>query len=381
MNGKNMRNKDVEQYARDLVMRSARKNPVWNVEYIRKGRDTDWNYTDCVMLLALWNLGDTLKDSLFHDYVMDYIDGLVDKDGNIPTYDRKAQKLDDICGGCVLIAPYRKTGNERYRMAASMLRDALASQPRTGDGSYWHKAVYPHQVWLDGIYMALPFLALYERDYGNADYTDITIQIKNVKKNMRDKTSGLYYHGYDESRSAFWADKKTGLSASFWLRSIGWFAMALADLSEILPSGSDRDVITGVFTDLMKSIREYRDPENDMYYQIPDRSDLDGNYTEVSGSSMIAYAMLKGVRLNVLRPEYAEYGRRTFQGIIRDCLTFDRDSGMSSLGGICLSAGLGPESNRRRNGSFSYYISEPVVCDDAKGISPFLMCYTEMIGL
>ncbi len=380
MAGKDMRGIDIEQYARELVLRSDGTRTVWNTEFIRRGKEPAWNYSDCVMLLALWKLGDALKDSLFHDYVIEYMNHFVEKDGNIRTLDREARKLDDIQGGCVLLSLYKGTGDEKYRLAADRLRAALDLQPRTGEGSYWHKAIYPNQVWLDGIYMALPFLALYERDYGNADFKDVILQIENAVKNMRDRASGLYYHGYDESRSVFWADKKTGLSASLWLRSIGWFAMALSDLSEILPVGSDRDVVTGALKDLMQSIEDYRDSENYMYYQIPDRPELDGNYTEVSGSAMIAYSMLKGARLRVLPGEYGEYGRRTFNGIVRDYLSVDRESGESHLGGICLSAGLGPESDRRRDGSPSYYISEPVVSDDAKGAAPFLMCYTELIA-
>ncbi len=372
------RNKDIEKYARDLISRSNGIRTAWNAECIRTGREPYWNYTDCVMLLALWKLGDILADPLFHDYVIDYFDHFVEKDGNILTFDKEARRLDDILGGRVLLSVYKETKNEKYRRAAERLRDALKSQPRTGEGSYWHKVIYPNQVWLDGIYMALPFLSLYERDYGNADFTDVTVQIENAVKNMRDKDSGLYYHGYDESRSVFWADKKTGLSSAFWLRSIGWFAMALSDLSGILPAGSCRDMVNKNFKDLMQSIKGYRDPENNMYYQIPDKINLDGNFTEVSGSAMIAYAMLKGARLKVLASEYADYGTLTFQGIIRNYLTFDNGSGAGHLGGIVLSAGLGPEGNRKRNGSFSYYISEPVVYDDAKGTAPFLMCYTEM---
>jgi unsaturated rhamnogalacturonyl hydrolase len=227
--------------------------------------------------------------------------------------------------------------------------------------------------------MAQPFQALYEKNFGPADYSDTIRQIENVRKHMYNEEKGLYYHGYDASKSAFWADPETGLSKSFWLRAIGWFTVALADLIEILPQGEARDRIIPIFMELMQGISGYADPESGMYWQVVDCGGRDGNYLETSGSSMIAYAMLKGARLGVLDQEYAALGRKTFSGIADRCLSFT--DGELNLEGICLVAGLGPENNRRRDGTYEYYISEPVVKNDAKGVAPFLLCYTEIMRL
>jgi unsaturated rhamnogalacturonyl hydrolase len=204
------------------------------------------------------------------------------------------------------------------------------------------------------------------------------MQIKNVRKHMRDEKSGLYYHGLDCSRSIFWADKESGLSRNFWLRAIGWFAVAMVDIIEII-DGDARLEIAEIFSELMESILKYRDNDSKMYYQVVNMQGKEGNYLETSGSSMIAYAMMKGARLGVLTEEYHTFGKETFEGICSRYLDFDSD-GKLSLGGICLVAGLGPENNTRRDGSYEYYISEPVVENDAKGVAPFVLCYTEILG-
>ena len=278
--------------------------------------------------------------------------------------------------GRVLFPLYEKTGKEKYRRAADTLNHQLVHQPRTVEGNFWHKKIYPNQVWLDGLYMAQPFHALYQKSFGGEDFSDILGQIGTVRARMFDEEKGLYYHGYDASKTAFWADPETGRSQNFWLRSIGWFAVALADLMEIIPVGKGRERLAPIFGELMENAARYADPETGMYWQVPNYPGREGNYLETSGSSMLAYAMLKGARLGVLGKEYAAKGQKTFDGIVKKYLSFTGDD--LNLGGICLVAGLGPEDNRRRDGSYEYYISEPVVENDAKGVAPFLLCYTEV---
>ena len=193
---------------------------------------------------------------------------------------------------------------------------------------------------------------------------------------MRDPVTGLYYHGYDASRKAFWADPETGLSRSFWLRAIGWFAVALADLCELFPTEEGGEETADILRDLMESILPFADPKTGLYWQVVDRGGQEGNYLESSGSSMIAFAMLKGSRMGVLGDRFRTQGRKTFEGLLG---RLDWQNGSPELGGICLVAGLGPENNRRRDGSYEYYISEPVVANDAKGVAPFILCYTEVL--
>ena len=367
----------IDRYVLSLIEKSSPERTAWNLEKTRDGKKTDWNYIDGCMITALLAMADISGDARYFDFARSFIDAFVSEDGAIRTFKPEKHTLDDINEGRVLFPLYEKTGDERYRRGAETLKRALDEQPRTFEGSFWHKTIYPNQVWLDGIYMALPFLALYEKDFGTGDYADVIRQIKTVRQHMRDDATGLYFHGYDASKTAFWADKETGLSQNFWLRSIGWFAVALADLMEILPEDDGRDALKAIFADLMESVWKFHDAETAMYYQVPNLPDAEGNYLESSGSAMLAYAMLKGARLGVLPAAFADHGQATFDGILKKYLSFD-ENGELNLGGICLVAGLGPESDRRRDGSFAYYISEPVVRNDAKGVAPFVLCYTEI---
>ena len=359
-----------------LVEESTPERTMWNLEKLREGKKGTWNYIDGCMLTALMEMTRITGDPRYADFAETVADYYVQEDGSILTLEPEKANLDDINEGRVLFELHRKTGKEKYRLAADLLHRMLEAQPRTYEGNFWHKAIYPNQVWLDGIYMAQPFYAMYEKYFGTGDYSDIVDQIRNVHKRMYSEDKGSYFHGYDASKKAFWADPETGCSKNFWLRSLGWFMVALADLAEILPDGEQKDQLIPIFKELMENMRRYADEETGMYWQVPDQPGREGNYLETSGSAMAAYAMLKGARLGILTEDYAESGEKTFNGIVDKYLTFT-DTGID-LGGICLVAGLGPENNRRRDGSYEYYISEPVVENDAKGVAPLILAYTEI---
>lgn len=366
---------DLDRYIDRLIAESTPENTVWNVEKRLENAPIKWNYIDGCMMTALLSMKEITGEQRYFDFVESFIGSFVREDGSIRSFDPDKHMLDDINEGRVLFDLYSATGKEKYRKAAEVLRKALDNQPRTEEGSWWHKQVYPNQVWLDGVYMAQPFAALYEKHFGQGDYSDILKQVAIVRERMRDPKTGLYYHGYDASKTAFWADRTTGLSRSFWLRAIGWFCTALADLCEIMPE-SETGLIRQTLSDLTGDLLPFADPETGMYYQVVDQPALEGNYLETSGSAMIAYAMLKGARLGVLSPAMGEQGKKTFDGIVRTNLSFSGDA--LNLDHICLVAGLGPEDNRRRDGSAAYYLSEPVVQNEAKGVAPLLMCYTEV---
>ena len=367
----------IESYILELIRRSTPRQTAWNMERIRAGQETSWNYIDGCMLTALGAMTEITGDDRYAAFVEEVADAFVNEDGSIRTFEAEKQALDDINEGRILFPMYARTGKEKFRKAADLLYAALQAQPRTAEGNFWHKQIYPNQVWLDGTYMALPFLALYEKNFGSGDYSEILGMLRVVRSRMRDPDTGLYYHGYDASRKAFWADPETGLSKSFWLRAIGWYALALADLTEIIPEEKpERREIAETLAELMDGARRYMDPDTGMYWQVVDQAGREGNYPETSGSAMIACAMLKGARLGVLDAEFRELGRKTFNGIAENYLQV-RD-GMIELQNICLVSGLGPENNRRRDGTYAYYISEPVVSNDAKGAAPFVLCYTEI---
>ncbi len=371
--------KKIDSYILRLIKESTAEYTAWNLEKIRDGKKADWNYIDGCMITALLEIARITGDSRYFNFAEGFIDHFVKEDGSILTFKPEKANLDDINEGRVLFSLYKKTGKEKYRRAADFLKGQLEKQPRTAEGNFWHKAIYPNQVWLDGIYMAQPFYVMYEKNFGSGDCSDTVRQIRTVREKMFDETKKLYFHGYDASRSIFWADPQTGCSKNFWLRSIGWFSVALADILEELPDGKDKETLAGIFEELMASLSGYADEAIGMYWQVVDQGGREGNYLETSGSSMIAYAMLKGARLGILDKKYAAAGQKTFNGIADTYLSFTGDT--LNLGGICLVAGLGPENNPRRDGSYEYYISEPVVENDAKGVAPFILAYTEIMRL
>lgn len=368
----------IDAYINRLVDDSRPDAPMWNIENIRMGKKPHWNYIDGCMVCAFMEISEITGNSKYSDFVEEFIDYYVNDDGSIRGYDKEKYNLDDVNEGRVLFPLYRKTGKEKYRLAIELQNSQLRDQPRTCTGNFWHKLIYPNQIWLDGLYMAQVFAAMYAKEFGGRDYSDLLMQIKNVRKYMFDEKARLFYHGLDCSKSIFWADKETGLSKNFWLRAIGWFTVSMVDIISIVDDEATKAEITKIFRETIDGILQYRDKESGMYYQVVNMGDREGNYLETSGSSMIAYAVMKGARIGALPKEYWQLGKETFDGIRDRYLTIS-DDGTLNLSGICLVAGLGPENNTRRDGSFEYYISEPVVENDAKGVAPFVLAYTEIL--
>lgn len=372
--------RDIDRYIERLLAGSTPDKPLWNIEKIIEGKPPVWNYIDGCIITALLGMAEFTGEKRYFDFAESFIDWYVGEDGSLRGYSKEKYNLDDINEGRVLFDLYKKTGKEKYRKAAGLLYEQLEDQPRTNTGNFWHKKIYPDQIWLDGLYMAQVFYLRYRQEFGSGDCSDTMSQFRNVRRLMFDENKKLYYHGCDCSKKAFWADKQTGCSQSFWLRSIGWFTVALADIIGYIENEDDKNELIGLFRETVDGIARYADPQTGMYYQVVDCGGREGNYLETSGSSMTAYAMMKGARLGALDKKYAELGHKTFDGICEKYLKIN-DKGELNLGGICLMAGLGPEDNRKRDGTFEYYISEPVVENDAKGVAPFLLCYTEVMRL
>lgn len=319
-------------------------------------------------------------DKKYFEFADNFIDHKVMEDGSIDGYSVEELNIDNVNAGKTLFELYDLTGKEKYRKAIDLVYSQIGQMPRTKEGNFWHKNIYPNQVWLDGLYMCQPFYMEYETRFNNKkNYDDIFNQFFNVNRLMRDSETGLYYHAYDSSRQMFWCDTVTGLSQNFWLRALGWYSMALLDtLDKCDPSvGEPYERLKSIFVDLMDSLLKYQD-ESGMWYQVVNLGNMEKNYLETSGSSILAYALLKGVRLGFLPESYTEYGLKAFNGICDKYLTTDED-GSLHLDGICLVAGLG--GKQMRSGTFDYYMSEPVVKDDAKGVGPFLLAYTEVLRL
>ncbi|AEE16333.1 glycoside hydrolase family 88/105 protein [Treponema brennaborense] len=367
----------IENYVSQLMERSTAEIPAWNIEKKRSGSKSGWDYIDGCMILAILELYDADGNAAYLKFADQYEDYRVRDDGSITGYEMGAYNLDDINGAKNFFTLFRLTGKLKYRRALDTVYAQIKTQPRTKEGNFWHKKIYPDQIWLDGLYMAQPFYMEYEAVCNECRcIKDIYSQFFTVERLMRDGKTGLYYHGYDSSRRSFWCDKETGLSANFWLRALGWFSMALLDTLDKAPDKGSADHIRlgRIFTDLMETMLRYQDGSG-MWFQIPDQGGREKNYLETSGSAIMAYCMMKGTRLGILSDGYRDAGRRALDGICNTYLI--TENGEMSLGGICLVAGLGPENNRRRDGSYEYYMSEPVVRDDAKGVGPFLLAFTE----
>ncbi len=369
----------IETYVEQILSGSTPDRPLWNIEKIRQGKINGWNYIDGCMMIALLNLHEITGETKYFDFAECFLNYYVGEDGSLLGYKEENYNLDNLCEGRPLFDVYAATGKEKYRKAIETLHGQVLRQPRTKEGNFWHKAIYPNQVWLDGLYMAQVFYARYTSEYEScAGYEDIWRQFRTVREKMRDPETGLYCHGWDSSGNAFWCGKD-GKSKNPWLRSLGWFSGALVDVSEAAAPGGEelREELGEIAKGLAGSLEKYVDPKSGMLWQVPDQIGREGNYPETSGSAMAAYFFLKGARLGILDNRYALIGAGIFESICRTYLT--GKDGRLNLGGICLVAGLGPENNRRRDGTYEYYISEPVVENDAKGLAPFLMCYTELL--
>ncbi len=368
----------IEQYIEKL-MTSKPELPLWNIESIKQGKKPSWNYIDGCMMVSLLELYKATQDKKYLDFVIYFTDYYVHDDGTILGYEKEKYSTDDVSESRILFDLYEYTKNEKYSKAIEMVYEQIKTHPRTKEGNFWHKKIYPNQVWLDGLYMIQPFYTRYETLRNKMQhYDDIVRQFKNVYELMCDPKTGLYYHGYDSERTMFWADKKTGLSKNFWLRSLGWYTVALIDVYEYMDEQmfDEHHTIKEIFKATVDSLLAFQDPESKMFYQVPNYPHKEKNYLETSGSSMIAYAILKGVRLKALPSRYLQIGLDIFNGICNKYLTIK--DGDLNLGGICLVAGLGPADKLHRDGSYEYYMSEPIVENDAKGVGPFIMAYTEV---
>lgn len=368
----------INEYIEYLLDNSSAEKPMWNKELVREGKPNKWNYIDGCMITALLSLYEMTGNDRYFKFAKDFVDYFVQEDGSIRTYDVKEYNLDNINTASNLFFLYDKTGDEKYKKALDLVRTQLDTMPRTKEGSFWHKDIYPNQVWLDGLYMAEPFYMRYETKFRNMEKcNDVIHQFKNVEKYMKDEKTGLYYHGYDESREMYWADPKTGCSPNFWLRSLGWFSLALTETAMACDEALyyEKRYLIGLLEKLVDALIPFQD-ESGMFYQVPDKPDDERNYLETSGTALIAYAILKAVRLGFISPRYAAVGEKAFDGICESYLSKNED-GTLKLGGICLVAGLG--GAQHRDGSLEYYFSEPVVENEAKGVAPFLLAYTEIL--
>lgn len=339
--------------------------------------DTKWNYEQGLMLISLLEMWKHSGDTTYFEFVRRNLEQYVEKDGTIRTYKRADYNIDNIAPGRALLIVYQETKDEKFRYAADTLRQQLREHPRTNEGGFWHKKIYPYQMWLDGLFMAQPFYAMYARMFNEPEaFDDIANQFLWIAAHTYDSAMGLYYHGWDESRQQRWADPVTGRSPNFWGRAIGWYMMAIVDVLDYFPPEHPRrQEMLDVFRRLAAALLRFRDARTGLWYQVLDQGHRAGNYLEASASCMFAYAFAKGANRGYLDASYLDDAARTFQGVVANFVTID-DRGFIDLHNVCRSAGLG--GNPYRDGSFEYYISEPRRTNDMKGVGPFLRAAIEL---
>jgi unsaturated rhamnogalacturonyl hydrolase len=336
-----------------------------------------WHYKDGLLFKAIYHLWQQTGDSRYWQSLAAYVDRYVDASGAIATYSLEEYNLDQINPGKLLFPLYRATGQECYRQAIWLLREQLRGQPRTHVGGFWHKQIYPFQMWLDGIYMASPFYAEFASTFAEpAAFDDVALQIIAIEKHTRDPRTGLLYHAWDESRQQRWADPISGCSAHFWSRAIGWYLMALVDVLDHFPQEYPaRQELLAILERTLSAVARVQDEATGLWWQVLDQGSRPGNYLEASGTGMVVYAIAKGVRRGYLDKSWLPTAVRGFAGLLKHRVTVDNE-GQVHLHGVCSTAGLGGDPYR--DGSFEYYVSEPIITNDLHGVGPFILAAVEL---
>jgi unsaturated rhamnogalacturonyl hydrolase len=335
-----------------------------------------WCYEDGCIYRGLEMLDSVDPQGPWLAHLRRLIDKQVAADGTLLGYDIEEFNIDNILSGRLLFGLAARTGDARYMKAAGKLAEQLARHPRTESGNYWHKLRYPHQVWLDGLYMSLPFQIEFGKHIGSPELIgDAVGQFVAALNLTHDPTTGLYMHGYDESRQQRWADPETGRSPTLWTRALGWMAMAMVDSIELIgPAAAEASGLTKATSEFAAGIRTHQ-RDDGRWHQVTDMPDLEGNYPEASGTAMLAYFFLAGARIGI--PECdTQTGNRALDGLLQHSLRKD-EKGQLALYDVCHVAGLGGFDGNYRDGTPGYYLSEPLAPDDAKGVGPLMMAIVE----
>lgn len=347
------------------------------IAYPTEAKSYRWNYEQGLMLEAFFQMWRRSGEDKYFDYLKKNIDYYIEEDGTIKTYKLSDYNIDNVSPGRVLIRLYRELGEEKYIKAADTLIKQLENHPRTTEGGFWHKKVYPYQMWLDGLFMAQPFYAYYGLLNNNEKiFDDGLLQFRLINKYLKDEKTGLYFHGWDEKKEQVWADKETGLSPNFWGRSIGWFMMAIVDVLDFFPNDHEgRDELILTLQNLSESLLIVQDEQTKLWYQVLDQGNREGNYIEASASAMFIYAFAKGYNKKYLDKRFYKIASESFKSLLKNLVVTD-ENGNLFLTNVCSVAGLGGKDNR--DGSFEYYISEPKRDNDFKGYGPFLLAAIEI---
>ncbi len=359
-----------ERMALSIIKRHPK---AWQIDYHPEPK---WDYKIGMILTAFEKLNAQKKSQIYYDYVKDYADIFIDKEGRFPNFNPEDHNIDFINAGKILFGLYDKTKYSKYLTALKTLRNQFDTHPRTVSGGFWHKKIYPNQMWLDGLYMGQPFYARFNTTFENGSkLDDVAHQFQILHNSTLDPKTGLFFHAFDESKQMPWANKETGTAPHIWLRAIGWYAMSLVDVLDYFPvNHPKRAMLIAHLQELTTAISKFQDASG-LWYQIPNRQTGEGNYLEASGSSMIVYAIAKGVHKGYLTSNFEKIAQNGFNGLITKLIKVDAN-GELHITQVCKSAGLG--GNPYRDGSYEYYMSEKVVTDNSHGLGAFLLAAIEL---
>lgn len=356
------------------------------LDFAKKPR---WSYTSGTEMGAMLDTYLAYKDESILDYLKKYPERMINEKGEATGYKYEDFNLDNVRPGKFLLELYKLDSKPNVLVTLKKLFKQLEKQPRTKEGVYWHKAIYANQVWLDGIFMGLPYYTaaapmLKGEKKAKKYYDDAVEQIIKTDKRTFDEPTGLWKHAWDETHTMFWADSISGKSKHSWARAMGWYTMAMVEVLDNLPEDySRRQEVIDVFQKAMAALVRYQDKKSGVWYDVLDVKD-ERNYLESTASCMFAYCLLKGARKGYLDESYRKAGVKAYNGILKQFIRVNADKTIS-LTRCCEVSGLGPgpgpyvkEPNYRRDGSFDYYMSEPIRDNDGKGVGPFIWASLEM---
>lgn len=351
---------------------------LWKDSFSFGDKPARWSYDMGVILKGVERVWQNTGDVKYFNYIQKLMDFYVREDGSIKDYKPDEYNIDHINNGKLILLLYRVLGKEKYLKAANLLRQQLRTHPRTKEGGFWHKKIYPNQMWLDGLYMGEPFYAEYANlMHEDAAFDDITNQFVWMEQHSRDPKTGLLYHAWDESKEQQWANKITGTSPLFWARAIGWYSNAIVDALDWYPANHPgRKKLIDILNRLVIAVEKVQDKKTGLWYDILnyDGPGKEKNYFEASASCQFVYAIAKGVRKGYLPAAKIAIAKKGYDGIVKEFIKVE--NGQTNLYGTVTVSGLG--GNPYRDGSFEYYMRERVIVNDPKGMGAFIKCAGEM---
>ena len=350
-----------------------------------------WNYAVGIELEGLLDTYRVHGDDSILNYLHTYRQKMIDERGDVVGYDYNAFNLDNVRPAKFILRMQQYGARKGEKIALKTFMKQLLNQPRTREGVFWHKAIYANQVWLDGIFMGLPFYCDYavktcSPRKARRILDDAVNQMMQTDRRTYDEKTGLWKHAWDETHRQFWANPLTGQSRHTWARALGWYVMAMTECLDVMPDDYPRKAeIVALLQKVMKAVVQYQDKKSGVWYDVLD-VESPKNYLESTASCMFAYVLLKGSRMGWLDTDFNEAGKRAYEGILKRFIRVNEDRTIS-LTDCCSVSGLGPgkgpfvpagKENYKRDGSFDYYMSEPIRDNDAKGIGPFIWASLEM---